>query len=142
MKTKLKRIALAASLLLLAAVVALFIFGDTNPDEQPEISALTGTWIPTTHKTRPPAQYLRLNADHTFVATNFPVSPAFGQSANVSGTGEWELSPSYAAFLVKFSAGNAEHAFRVVGRHSPFVLADSIYDDDESLKARRLEDSK
>ena len=142
MKTKLIRIALGVVVLLLMAIVAFFVFGDTNPDEQPELSALTGTWIPTTHKTRPSTQYLRLNADHTFIATNFPVSATYGGTQNVSGSGEWELSPSYAAFLVKFSVENAGRAFRVVGRRSPFVLAASIHEDDESLKARRLEDLK
>jgi len=64
-----------------------------------------------------------------------------GQTALVSGTGAWELSPSYSAFLVKFRVQGSEHAFRVVGSRSPFVLATSIYDDDEKLKARRLEDT-
>lgn len=113
-----------------------------NPDTQPDVSELVGTWIPTAHTTRPPTQFLLLTTNHTFVASNFPVSPNIGQTATVSGTGAWELSPSYAAFLVKFRVQTAVYEFRVVGSRSPFVLATSIYDDDERLKARRFEDTK
>jgi hypothetical protein len=119
---------------ILAITAALLaIVGCTpNPDVQPAMSELAGTWIPTTHTTRPPTQFLILTTNYTFVASNFPVSPNLGQTALVSGPGAWELKPSYQAFLVQF---------RVVGCRSPFVLATSVYDDDEKLKARRLEDA-
>jgi hypothetical protein len=113
-----------------------------NPEVQPELSEMAGTWIPTTHTTRPPTQFLVLTTNHTFVATNFPVSPNMGQTALVSGTGAWELVPSYAAFLVSFRVQGQEYQYRVVGSRSPFTLAKSIYDDDETLKARRFEDIK
>ncbi|MDB6037170.1 MAG: hypothetical protein JWM99_1011 [Verrucomicrobiales bacterium] len=128
---------IAISLALLAIVGC-----NPNPDVQPGMSELAGTWIPTTHTTRPPTQFLILTTNHTFVASNFPVSPNMGQTALVTDTGAWELSPSYSAFLVKFRAKGGDYAFRVVGSRSPFVLATSIYDDDEKLKARRLEDTK
>ena len=114
----------------------------SNPDVKPDITQLAGTWIPTSHTTRPPTQFLILTTNYTFVASNFPVSPNFGQTAFVSGTGAWELKPSYSAFCVFFTVDNTEYGFRVVGALSPFTLADSIYDDDEKLKARRLEDTK
>lgn len=111
-----------------------------NPDVQPELSELAGTWIPTTHTTLDPTQFLVLTTNHTFVANNFPVSPNMGQTELVSGTGVWEIVPSYAAFLVSFRVQGQEYRFRVVGSRSPFVLATSIHDDDETLKARRFED--
>lgn len=128
---------------ILAITAALLaIVGCTpNPDVQPNMSELAGTWIPTTHTTRPPTQFLILTTNYTFVASNFPVSPNLGQIALVSGTGAWELKPSYQAFIVQFRFGVQEYPFRVVGSRSPFVLATSIYDDDEKLKARRLEDA-
>jgi hypothetical protein len=115
---------------------------DTNPDVQPDLSEVAGTWVPTTHGTRPPTQFLWLGTNHTFVASNFPVSPSFGETATVSASGSWELSPSYAAFVVKFVAGDMGYELRLVGRHSPFVLTESIYDDDETLRSRRLEDTR
>jgi hypothetical protein len=83
---------------------------------------------------------LHLDSNYTFTASNFPVSPAIGQVSNISGVGTWELQPSYAAFLVKFTVDSTQYPFRVIGWRGPFVLASSINDDDESLKARRLED--
>jgi hypothetical protein len=111
-----------------------------NPDVRPELSELAGTWVSTKHTTRPPTQFLVLATNHTFVATNFPVSPTMGQTSLVSGTGAWELVPSYAAYLVSFRVQGQEYRFRVVGSHRPFTLATSIHDDDETLKARRIED--
>jgi hypothetical protein len=126
---------------IIACLLLLAIVGCVpNPDVQPELSELAGTWIPTTHTTRPPTQFLVLTTNHTFVATNFPVSPNMGQTALVSGTGAWELVPSYAAFLVSFRVQGQQYRFRVVGSRGPFVLAASIYDDDETLKSRRFED--
>jgi hypothetical protein len=134
-------LALVKSLGLFVSLLAL-VGCAPNPDDPPQMSELAGTWIPTTHTTRPPTQFLVLTTNLTFVASNFPVSPSIGQTALVSDTGAWELSSSYAAFLVKFRAKGGDYSFRVVGSHSPFVLATSIYDDDERLKARRLEDHK
>ena len=113
-----------------------------NPDTRPHLSELAGTWIPTTHQARPPTQFLILTTNLTFIASNFPVSPNMGQTALVSGKGRWELTSSYAAFLVKFKVQGQEYPFRVVGRRHPFMLATSIEDDDETLQARRLEDTK
>lgn len=116
----------------------------SNPDQQPELQELAGTWVPTTNGARPPTQFLYLSTNHTLVASNFPVSPSFGKTSTASGSGTWELSPSYSAFRVKLDLqGQSKvYSLRVVGRRSPFVLAESILDDDETLKARRLEDTK
>lgn len=84
---------------------------------------------------------MHLQEDFSFAVTNFPASHRFGEKAFITGVGYWELEPSYEAFLIKFRVGANQYVFRIVGRRSPFVLASSIYDDDESLKARRVEDN-
>lgn len=118
-----------------------------NPDEKPANADLVGTWIPTTHNSRPPTQFLRLNADYSFVATNFPVSTSFGQATLAqpylqSGTGIWRLESSYAAWDIRLPLPSGEYAVTVRGRKRPFVLTQSVQSDDDKLKARRLEDFK
>ncbi len=134
------RILIFGATLLAIAVLRHLLYAD--PDKQPDISTLAGTWVPAVHHTRPPTEYLRLNGDHTFMVAHFPVSPSSGAIGEVSGTGTWQLSPSNSAFLVKFTGQNFGFEFRVVGRRSPFLLVASVNHDDETLRARRLEDSK
>jgi hypothetical protein len=96
--TALRHMTRTTSILILLVVLTGCV---QNPDEQPATSDLVGTWVLTSHTARPPTQFLRLNPDHTFAATNFPVSPAFGKTANESGAGTWQLESKYAAWHVR-----------------------------------------
>jgi hypothetical protein len=112
-----------------------------NPDEQPKTSDLVGTWIPVSSSSVSSTQFLRLNADHTFFATNFPVSPRFGQTSTDSGSGAWTLEPKYAAWVINLTLREVgSYQFNVYHRKSPFLLTAPIMDDDLGIQAHRLED--
>jgi hypothetical protein len=113
----------------------------SNPDEQPKMSDLVGTWIPVSSSSISSTQFLRLNADHTFVATNFPVSPSLGQVSTDSGSGTWTLEPKYAAWVVRLPLTKVGgYEFTVYHRRSPFLLTAPIMDDDIGIQAHRVED--
>jgi hypothetical protein len=114
---------------------------DSNPEEKPQDSDLIGTWIPVSSSSISSTQYLRLNSDHTFFATNFPISPRLGEVSTDSGSGKWELEQSYAAWRVDVSFTKVGgYQFTVHNRKRPFLLTAPINDDDIGLQAHRVED--
>lgn len=124
----------------------LFIDGcSQNPDEKPKMSDLAGTWIPAYSTSVSSTQFLRLNADHTFYATNFPSQSmtGTGHATNLSGGGRWELEQDYAAWLVDLSYTNLGYGDRwnVYKRKPPYLLTASLVDaENNGIRAHRVED--
>jgi len=114
-----------------------------NPDEQPKISDLAGTWIPISSSAVSATQFLRLSADHTFLATNFPGQSMSGQAKPLSGGGTWRLEPDHAAWIVELSYTQTAYGDRWTVYHpkSPYLLTSPLIDaEDNGIQAHRVED--
>ena len=114
-----------------------------NPDEQPKMSDLVGTWIPVSSSSVSSTQFLRLSADHTFFATNSPSQSMTGQATPLSGGGKWRLEQDYAGWLVDLSYTNTASGdrWKVYHRKTPFLLTAPLKDaQDNGIQAHRVED--
>lgn len=122
------------SSLLLLVLVGCVEYPGNPPTEQ----ELVGTWVPKRHEMRPPAKFLCLSSDHTFIATNFPLPTMQGKSHR-SGAGVWKLD-EYLRIQLRFPGETVQ--LEVKRRRSPFLLDGNLDSSDEDLVARRLEDLK
>jgi hypothetical protein len=114
-----------------------------NPDEQPKMSDLVGTLIPISSSAVSSTQFLRLNADHTFFATNFLSQSMTGQATPLSGGEIWRLEPDYAAWIVDLTYTNTASGDRwnVYHQKPPYLLTAPLKDaDDNGIQAHRVED--
>jgi hypothetical protein len=114
-----------------------------NPDEQPKMADLVGTWIPASSSSISSTQFMRLSADHTFFATNFPSQSMSGQATPLSGGGTWSLEPNDAAWIIDLTYTNPAYRDKWTIRHRkpPYLLTAPLEEaEDEGIQAHRVED--
>src|SRR6516225_10231526 len=65
---------------------------DTNPEHQPNMSELVGTWTQDSAGTNPSSALLCLNSNYTCVAKDYFVVFQMNGIENINGSGTWEVA--------------------------------------------------
>ena len=124
-------------------VLCLVVLGsaacERHPRQEPEVSELAGTWTQDTTGTNPWIACLRLNTDHTCVATNFFVTVRVNGMEFISGAGNWELTnyPDFFGWTVVLTGSKfCSRGIPIQNRKAPFLLGRP----DVTPAAHRLEE--
>ena len=112
---------------------------DTNPEHEPKMSELAGTWTQDSAGRNLPSGLLLLNTNYTCVAKNYVVVVQMDGLENISGSGRWELADdSRGGWQVVVTIPElGMHGVPVQNGKAPFLLGIK----GSRPLARRLEDT-